>query len=85
MFGKNVGGIDKILRIALGALLVLGALLGYGWLDVDRRGAFGDRPIEQLPDLFPAGDFHLFGEKVTKSPGQTARRGAGAFAYRQIT
>ena len=31
MFGKNVGGWDKILRIALGALLVLGALLGYGW------------------------------------------------------
>jgi len=31
MFGKNVGGLDKILRIALGALLVLGALLGYGW------------------------------------------------------
>jgi len=31
MFGKNVGGLDKILRIALGALLVLGALMGYGW------------------------------------------------------
>lgn len=31
MFGKNVGGVDKILRIALGALLVLGALMGYGW------------------------------------------------------
>lgn len=31
MFGKNVGGLDKTLRIALGALLVLGALLGYGW------------------------------------------------------
>lgn len=31
MFGKNVGGLDKILRIALGALLVQGALMGYGW------------------------------------------------------
>lgn len=31
MFGKNVGGLDKTLRIALGALLVLGALLGNGW------------------------------------------------------
>lgn len=37
MFGKNVGGVDKILRIALGALLVLGALMGYGcwmWIGV---------------------------------------------------
>ena len=29
---KNVGGIDRILRIVLGALLVIiGALMGYGW------------------------------------------------------
>ena len=38
-----------------------GAWGAYGlWLmDLDRRGAFGDRPIEQLPDLFPCGDQHL--------------------------
>ena len=30
---KNVGGIDKILRIVIGALLLIGALMGYGaWL-----------------------------------------------------
>ncbi|MEZ5714408.1 MAG: DUF2892 domain-containing protein [Paracoccaceae bacterium] len=28
---KNVGGIDRILRIVIGALLILGALMGYGW------------------------------------------------------
>ena len=37
MLSKNVGGIDRILRIVLGALLVLGALMGYGvwmWIGV---------------------------------------------------
>jgi hypothetical protein len=30
---KNMGGLDKTLRIALGAALILGALLGYGtWM-----------------------------------------------------
>ncbi|NOD29679.1 MULTISPECIES: YgaP family membrane protein [unclassified Ruegeria] len=30
---KNMGGLDKSLRIALGAALILGALLGYGtWM-----------------------------------------------------
>lgn len=30
---KNVGGIDKTLRIVIGALLVVGALMGYGvWM-----------------------------------------------------
>lgn len=28
---RNVGGLDRNLRLALGALLILGALLGYGW------------------------------------------------------
>lgn len=33
MFAKNVGGIDKILRIVVGALLVIGALMGFGaWM-----------------------------------------------------
>ncbi|NOD96272.1 DUF2892 domain-containing protein [Ruegeria sp. HKCCD6228] len=30
---KNMGGLDKTLRIAIGAALILGALLGYGtWM-----------------------------------------------------
>lgn len=28
---KNVGSIDRILRVVIGALLILGALMGYGW------------------------------------------------------
>lgn len=28
---KNVGNIDRLLRIVIGALLILGALMGYGW------------------------------------------------------
>ncbi len=33
MFTKNVGSIDKILRIVIGAALILGALMGYGaWM-----------------------------------------------------
>lgn len=28
---KNVGSIDRILRIVVGALLIIGALMGYGW------------------------------------------------------
>ncbi|MBO9464898.1 hypothetical protein TRP8649_02166 [Pelagimonas phthalicica] len=31
MFSKNVGGFDKIARIVIGALLIVGALMGYGW------------------------------------------------------
>lgn len=37
MFGKNVGTPDKIARIVIGALLILGALMGYGnwmWIGV---------------------------------------------------
>ncbi|MGX9350635.1 YgaP family membrane protein [Shimia sp. W99] len=37
MFTKNVGSVDRILRIVIGALLVLGALMGYGvwmWIGV---------------------------------------------------
>ncbi|WGW03027.1 YgaP family membrane protein [Tropicibacter oceani] len=33
MLKNNVGGIDKIARIVIGALLILGALMGYGvWM-----------------------------------------------------
>ncbi|MBL3568381.1 YgaP family membrane protein [Rhodovulum visakhapatnamense] len=33
MLSKNVGGIDRILRIVIGALMVIAALLGYSnWL-----------------------------------------------------
>lgn len=28
---KNVGSLDKILRIVIGVLLIIGALMGYGW------------------------------------------------------
>lgn len=28
---KNVGNVDKSLRIVIGVLLIIGALLGYGW------------------------------------------------------
>lgn len=28
---KNVGSIDRILRLVIGALLIIGALVGYGW------------------------------------------------------
>lgn len=34
---KNVGNIDKILRVTIGALLIIGALMGYGawmWIGV---------------------------------------------------
>ena len=37
MFSKNVGGLDRVLRVVLGALLILGALMGYGawmWIGV---------------------------------------------------
>ncbi|MDP7151910.1 MAG: DUF2892 domain-containing protein [Paracoccaceae bacterium] len=34
---KNVGSVDRVLRIVIGALLIIGALLGYGawmWIGV---------------------------------------------------
>ncbi len=38
MFGINVGGIDRMLRVLLGAALVLAALMGWvgwwGWIGV---------------------------------------------------
>ena len=33
MLSKNVGNIDRILRLVIGALLILGAVMGYGvWM-----------------------------------------------------
>lgn len=33
MFGNNVGGIEKIIRIVIGALLIIGGLMGQGiWM-----------------------------------------------------
>lgn len=33
MLSKNVGNIDRILRLVIGALLIVGALMGYGvWM-----------------------------------------------------
>lgn len=50
---KNVGGIDKILRIVVGALLIVGALMGYGvwmWIGVVPllTGLFGVCPLYKL-------------------------------------
>lgn len=28
---KNVGNIDRIIRVVIGVLLIIGALMGYGW------------------------------------------------------
>ena len=28
---KNVGNIDRIVRVVIGVLLIIGALMGYGW------------------------------------------------------
>ncbi|MCG7492146.1 DUF2892 domain-containing protein [Thalassobius sp. Cn5-15] len=53
MFANNVGGVDKILRIALGALLTLGAIMGYGiwmWIGVIPliTGLFGTCPLYSI-------------------------------------
>ncbi|WP_299353114.1 DUF2892 domain-containing protein [uncultured Shimia sp.] len=37
MLSKNVGSVDRIARLALGILLILGAVMGYGawmWIGV---------------------------------------------------
>lgn len=61
MLAKNVGGLDKILRIVIGALLVLGALMGYGvwmWIGVVPlvTGLMGSCPL-----------YSIFGIKTCKS------------------
>lgn len=47
---KNVGRIDKTLRIVIGALLIIGALMGYGawmWIGVVPlvTGLMGNCPL----------------------------------------
>ena len=37
MLSKNVGGIDRVARVVIGALLIVGALMGFGiwmWIGV---------------------------------------------------
>ncbi|MFY0622499.1 MAG: DUF2892 domain-containing protein [Pelagimonas sp.] len=56
MLAKNIGGFDKIVRIVIGALLILGAVLGYGvwmWIGVVplATGLLGSCPLYQLVGL----------------------------------
>lgn len=56
MLAKNIGGVDKIVRIVIGALLILGAVLGYGvwmWIGVVplATGLLGSCPLYQLVGL----------------------------------
>ncbi len=56
MLAKNIGGFDKIVRIVIGALLILGAILGYGvwmWIGVVplATGLLGSCPLYQLVGL----------------------------------
>ena len=58
---KNVGNIDKLLRIIIGALLVIGALMGYGvwmWIGVVPlvTGLMGSCPL-----------YSIFGIKTCKT------------------
>lgn len=53
MFANNVGGADKILRIVLGTLLLIGAIMGYGvwmWIGVIPlvTGLFGTCPLYSI-------------------------------------
>lgn len=56
MLAKNIGGFDKIARVIIGALLILGAVLGYGvwmWIGVVplATGLLGSCPLYQLVGL----------------------------------
>ena len=53
---KNVGNIDKVLRIVAGAVLI-GLTLSWRYrrVGLDRRGASGDRPDGLVPGLHRAG------------------------------
>lgn len=56
MLAKNIGGVDKIVRIVIGALLILGAIFGYGvwmWIGVVplATGLLGSCPLYQLVGL----------------------------------
>jgi hypothetical protein len=53
MFANNVGGADKILRLVLGTLLLIGAIMGYGvwmWIGVIPlvTGLFGTCPLYSI-------------------------------------
>lgn len=56
MLAKNIGGFDKMVRIVIGALLILDAVLGYGvwmWIGVVplATGLLGSCPLYQLVGL----------------------------------
>lgn len=56
MLAKNIGGVDKIVRIVIGALLILGAVLGHGvwmWIGVVplATGLLGSCPLYELVGL----------------------------------
>lgn len=56
MLAKNIGGFDKIARVIIGALLILGAILGYGvWMLIGvvplATGLLGSCPLYQLVGL----------------------------------
>lgn len=56
MLAKNIGGFDKMVRIVIGALLILGAVLGYGvwmWIGVVplATGLLSSCPLYQLVGL----------------------------------
>ena len=57
---RNLGGIDKWLRIAVGlALLALGLLGPLGWWGLVGLVPLATGPRGELPGLWPAGAAHL--------------------------
>lgn len=66
----NVGGIDRILRIAIGAALLLWFFIdqgtGFSALgQADWRCAAADRAVFHLPALFDHRDEHLPAQRLT--------------------
>lgn len=56
MLAKNVGGLDKIARILIGALLIIGAIMGYGawmWIGIVplATGLMGSCPLYSILGL----------------------------------
>jgi hypothetical protein len=76
---KNVGGIDKGLRIAAGlALLALGAFGPLGWVGADRHRAAGHGADGHLPRLQPVRVEHLRAQQakfLKRGTGDTSMPG----------
>lgn len=56
MLAKNVGGLDKIARILIGALLIIGAIMDYGawmWIGIIplATGLMGSCPLYSILGL----------------------------------